>query len=189
MGTWTDKKIEKLKVLWAKGVSTAEIGKRLDFSKNDIVGKVHRLGLSNRNSPIKTSVSKVEKVKKITTKKVSEEVVKTSKAVKKNSSQLAQISQSKSVEKKKISKKNESQKLSEPAKQKKNPQQEGVLLIDLASDRCCWPIDDANSDNFCFCGKKVFKNKPYCLEHCAMAYTTSSSSNSRNLTEEAKETE
>ena len=63
MGTWTDKKIEKLKVLWAKGVSTAEIGKRLDFSKNAIVGKVHRLGLSNRNSPIKTSNTKIEKVK------------------------------------------------------------------------------------------------------------------------------
>ncbi len=189
MGTWTDKKIEKLKVLWAKGVSTAEIGKRLDFSKNAIVGKVHRLGLSNRNSPIKTSSPKIEKVKKTATKKVHEEEIKTIKSVKKSSVKTAQISQVKAVDKKKTSKKNESQKLPEPIKQKKIPQQEGVLLIDLASDRCCWPIDDVNSENFHFCGKKVFKNKPYCLEHCAMAYTTSSSSNSRNSAEEKKETE
>ena len=49
----------------------------------------------------------------------------------------------------------------------------GLSLLELTSDLCCWPIDDINSENFHFCGKKVFKNKPYCLEHCAIAYTTS----------------
>ena len=38
MSAWTDKKIEKLKKLWEKGLSTAEIGKKLDFSKNANVG-------------------------------------------------------------------------------------------------------------------------------------------------------
>ena len=110
MGTWTDKKIEKLKQLWEKGVPTAEIGKRLDFSKNAIVGKVHRLGLSNRNSPIKTSSNKVEKVKKNTSKKV-EEVVSTS--VKKAKVTPVKTPVSKVETKEKFEKtKNESQKTS-----------------------------------------------------------------------------
>ena len=50
---WTDEMVEQLKELWAQGVTTGEIGKRLGISKNSIVGKVHRLGLEGRPSPIK----------------------------------------------------------------------------------------------------------------------------------------
>ena len=50
---WTDEMVAELKKLWAQGVTTGEIGRRLNISKNSIVGKVHRLGLSGRPSPIK----------------------------------------------------------------------------------------------------------------------------------------
>ena len=50
--SWTDEKIEDLKKLWAKGLSTAEIGRELGVSKNAVVGKSHRLGLKPRPSPI-----------------------------------------------------------------------------------------------------------------------------------------
>ena len=50
---WTDKMVEDLKQMWKDGLTTGEIGKRLGVSKNSIVGKVHRLGLSGRPSPIK----------------------------------------------------------------------------------------------------------------------------------------
>ena len=185
MGTWTDKKIEKLKILWEKGIPTAEIGKRLDFSKNAIVGKVHRLGLSNRNSPIKTSSSSVEKTKSVATKKIQEEKTQHSKKTK---VYQEKIEKKESVIKTEIKlkpvQKNESQKNTEVVKSKKTSS-EGVSLIELTSDRCCWPVDDANSDEFHFCGKKVFKNKPYCLEHCAMAYTSPASKSA----EVKKETE
>ncbi len=52
---WTDEMVEKLREYWAQGVTTGEIGKRLGISKNSIVGKVHRLGLEGRPSPIKRS--------------------------------------------------------------------------------------------------------------------------------------
>ncbi len=190
MGTWTDKKIEKLKMLWEKGIPTAEIGKRLDFSKNAIVGKVHRLGLSNRNSPIKTTGPVLEKTKKTTVKKVQEE----KSSISKKTKVLPSKSTHKEVENKheikaKSSPKNESQKNIDNLKQSKKAVQEGVSLMELASDRCCWPIDDPNSGEFHFCGRKVFKNKPYCLEHCAMAYTTSSSKSAEVKRETDKEKE
>ncbi|MGC2854322.1 GcrA family cell cycle regulator [Novispirillum sp. DQ9] len=50
---WTDERIEELKSLWAEGLTTGEIGKRLGVSKNAVVGKAHRLGLKGRPSPIK----------------------------------------------------------------------------------------------------------------------------------------
>lgn len=50
---WNDERIEELKALWAEGLTTGEIGKRLGVSKNAVVGKAHRLGLQGRPSPIK----------------------------------------------------------------------------------------------------------------------------------------
>lgn len=50
---WTNEIIEKLRALWAEGLSTAEIGRRLNVSKNAVVGKAHRLNLPSRPSPIR----------------------------------------------------------------------------------------------------------------------------------------
>ncbi len=49
---WTEEKIERLRELWATGKSGSEIGKKLDLSKNSVVGKAHRLCLDSRPSPI-----------------------------------------------------------------------------------------------------------------------------------------
>ena len=49
---WTEQMVEDLKKMWDEGLTTGEIGKRLNVSKNSIVGKVHRLQLPARPSPI-----------------------------------------------------------------------------------------------------------------------------------------
>ena len=49
---WTPLKISALIALWNEGLSTSAIGNRLGVTKNAVVGKVHRLGLPKRNSPI-----------------------------------------------------------------------------------------------------------------------------------------
>ncbi|MCX7178011.1 MAG: hypothetical protein NTX56_04310 [Proteobacteria bacterium] len=49
---WTSDTIATLKALWSEGHSTAEIGRRLGCSKNAACGKVHRIGLPARPSPI-----------------------------------------------------------------------------------------------------------------------------------------
>ena len=50
---WTNEMIEGLRQMWKKGLTTSEIAKTLGVSKNSIVGKVHRLNLTARPSPIK----------------------------------------------------------------------------------------------------------------------------------------
>lgn len=56
---WTEERIADLVRLWNEGLTTGEIGKQLEVSKNAVVGKAHRLGLTGRPSPIKRT--KVEK--------------------------------------------------------------------------------------------------------------------------------
>ena len=63
---WTEDKIKKLKKMWQAGKPTAEIAKTLGMSKNSIIGKVHRLNLKVRPSPIKKEATKpTKKVTKI----------------------------------------------------------------------------------------------------------------------------
>ena len=49
---WTPTRISVLIALWEEGLSTSEIGNRLGVTKNAVIGKVHRLGLAKRVSPI-----------------------------------------------------------------------------------------------------------------------------------------
>lgn len=117
--TWTPEKIKMLKKLWSKGKSTVEIGRELGISKNAVVGKVHRLELNARPSPIKKEV-----------------------AVK-------------------------------PIKQKaKVPASGKMTLMDLKLNSCRWPIGEPKDADFHFCGKDTVTGKPYCPEHCKVAYTS-----------------
>lgn len=113
---WTEDKIKQLKKLWNKGRSTIEIAKELGISKNSVVGKVHRLELANRPSPIK---------RKTTVKK---------------------------------------QEVQKPKGK--------CTLLDLKLNTCHWPIGDPCDDNFHFCGEQTMTGKPYCAEHCKLAYTS-----------------
>ena len=46
--TWTPERIEALTRLWEEGITTAEIGRRIGVTKNAVIGKVHRIGLTPR---------------------------------------------------------------------------------------------------------------------------------------------
>ncbi|MCF6232830.1 MAG: GcrA cell cycle regulator [Rhodobacteraceae bacterium] len=47
--SWTDERVETLKKMWGEGQSASLIAKELGgVTRNAVIGKVHRLGLSNR---------------------------------------------------------------------------------------------------------------------------------------------
>ena len=50
---WTDERNDRLRELWATGLSCAKIAARLGgTTRNAVIGKAHRLGLESRQSPI-----------------------------------------------------------------------------------------------------------------------------------------
>lgn len=51
---WTDERVELLKKLWQDGLSASQIARQLGgVTRNAVIGKVHRLGLSGRAQPSK----------------------------------------------------------------------------------------------------------------------------------------
>ncbi|MGB1026659.1 MAG: GcrA family cell cycle regulator, partial [Rhodospirillaceae bacterium] len=46
-------------------------------------------------------------------------------------------------------------------------------VVDLGANSCRWPIGDPKEPGFHFCGKMAIPGKPYCGEHCAIAYVSS----------------
>lgn len=52
---WTDERIKRLKELWDKGLSASQIASDLGegVTRNAVIGKAHRMGLSSRPSPVK----------------------------------------------------------------------------------------------------------------------------------------
>lgn len=60
--TWTEDKQERLRELWTAGKSANEIAEILRISRNAVLGKVNRLGLESRASPITTHRDRFEQL-------------------------------------------------------------------------------------------------------------------------------
>lgn len=144
---WTNEMVEGLKKMWKQGLTTNEIAKNLGVSKNSIVGKVHRLNLTARPSPIKKKEEE------------SEEQI----AVVKETPQSQ-------VETKTVKKISPAPAEAKPAAEKTAGSSACLRLTELDNHSCRWPIGDPRDDNFCFCGKKVRGGQTYCEEHSAMAF-------------------
>src|ERR1700754_2085357 len=62
--SWTDERVELLKRLWSEGLSASQIAAELGgITRNAVIGKVHRLGLSGRAKPPSSSVPRPRKAR------------------------------------------------------------------------------------------------------------------------------
>tara|TARA_B100001123_G_C15244845_1_gene1000492 strand:- start:135 stop:614 length:480 start_codon:yes stop_codon:yes gene_type:complete len=147
---WDDNNVSRLKDLWDQGLPTAQIGKLLGFTKNAVVGKAHRIGLERRPSPIRRTAVKPDR------KKARSPVMPKLNFEKKISDNVVQPSVS----------------IFQPVV--KNP-----FTSDIKRG-CEWPEGHPDEIEFHFCGKERFEDKPYCLEHCAVAYVIPEKEESKN---------
>ena len=193
---WDNNTLKKLKTLVSKGLSASEIGKRLDVSKNAVIGKLNRLGWNakatettknkaaqkNKKDNSATIKSTAKKSVKNSAKKVATKSAPTKMAVKKSANKI--IAKKQSAEQSAKTKKSADIRL-KPTKpviktaSKKTKKdlalhelliQHALQLANLKPNQCRWPIGDPDSENFHFCGEPVFAGKPYCYEHCRQAY-------------------
>ncbi len=147
---WTEERVEMLKKLWAQGLSASQIAKELGgVTRNAVIGKVHRLGLSGRATPSSPP------------QRVSAVSARPRPALRPRRS--IDISAPKHV----------------PARLKVAaeamnavPQATGdfARVLNLTDHICRWPIGDPSEPGFQFCGKKSKSGSPYCEAHCEMAY-------------------
>lgn len=186
---WDNATLKKLKALMGKGLSTSEIGKRLGLSKNAVVGKLNRLGWNAKagatpKTAAKPAVKKTAtaSAKKAPAKAAPKKAVATKPAKAKPATKKPEVKAKEKTTTKAETKK--TVKASAPKEKAKTTKlsvsknlamhqriiQHSLEMANLKPNQCRWPIGDPDSENFHFCGKQVFTGKPYCYEHCRLAY-------------------
>ncbi len=188
--SWTDERVELLKKMWSEGQSASQIAKELGgVTRNAVIGKVHRLGLSNRASGggSTAEAKPAEAEKPAPRAETAKPAPKPEPA--KAAAPAVEAEKPAPVARKAII----------PAGQPLPPQPSAneispetlanvrevekkakrISLMELTERTCKWPIGDPATDDFWFCGLSVQAGKPYCEAHVSVAFQPMSSRRDR----------
>lgn len=154
--TWSDDRVEQLKKLWESGLSASQIAAELgNVTRNAIIGKVHRLGLSGRAKAPSTASLRPRKARPA-------QMVRVSRPLPRGNTALAQAF--------------EVEPEADPVVYDNVvPMSQRLSLLELNEATCHWPVGDpatihSEEPNFFFCGGHALTNLPYCAHHSRVAY-------------------
>ncbi len=151
---WTDDRVATLTKLWADGLSASQIAKQLGgVTRNAVIGKVHRLGLSGRAKPSNP------KRKTVTTAKSTKPQIKTTRAP--SAPRTPRIVAAAAPP------------APPPLDAKPMANGEFATILTITDHMCKWPIGDPGKSDFRFCGRKTDPEEPYCVPHSQVAYQPS----------------
>ncbi|AUH32475.1 GcrA family cell cycle regulator [Paracoccus tegillarcae] len=199
--SWTDERVETLKRMWGEGQSASAIAKELGgVTRNAVIGKVHRLGLSNRNEEAEAAPAKAAPP---TASPAPEAAKKPAKKAEPKPAPKAETAEKPKVEEEEPSTQPAFTPVARrpivPAGQPLPPQPSAneispealasvrevekkarkLSLMDLTERTCKWPIGDPATEKFWFCGLPSQQGKPYCEAHTGVAFQPMSSRRDR----------
>ena len=149
--TWTDERVELLKKLWTDGLSASQIAAELGgITRNAVIGKVHRLGLSGRAKSPSSAAPRPRKPRQTHMLRV--------RAAMRGNTALAPMPTTSTSSRNRSRSRTSSRSDS------------AARLLELNEDTCRWPIGDPASQEFFFCGGKPVTGLPYCAYHSRVAY-------------------
>ena len=139
---WTDERVELLKKLWQDGLSASQIAKQLGgVTRNAVIGKVHRLGLSGRATPSQPSRPAFK------------------------APRLPRPASSPSLAPRRIA-----PQIPDPQPVYYVEEPGSATVLTLGAHMCKWPIGDPATDEFTFGGRRAGDEGPYCVDHARVAY-------------------
>ncbi|MDM7932785.1 GcrA family cell cycle regulator [Tabrizicola sp.] len=185
--SWTDERVETLKRMWGEGQSASQIAKELGgVTRNAVIGKVHRLGLSNRvggkeeeeeatAAPAPVAAARPEPAPRPEPAAPRAEPPRPAAPAAAPVSNVTPLPVRKAII---------------PAGQPLPPQPslneispealasvrevekraKRLTLMELTERTCKWPIGDPATDDFWFCGLPSLPGKPYCEAHVGVAF-------------------
>ena len=190
--SWTDERVETLKRMWAEGQSASQIAKELGgVTRNAVIGKVHRLGLSNRvegdDQPAASAAPAAQpaaepvvatapaEVPRVAPEPEPEPEVEAAEAPEPQPAPQPVFAPRRPIV---------------PAGQPLPPQPSAneispetlasvrevekralkLSLMELTERTCKWPIGDPATEKFWFCGLPSTAGKPYCEAHVGVAF-------------------
>ena len=152
---WTEDRVEVLKKLWAEGHSASQIAKELGgVTRNAVIGKVHRLGLSGRATPSRP----VKRPPRLARPKP---------RIQPDGTVITPKPQRTAAEP--DLKPNEKVAMLAALPPKPLADGEAATILTLRDSMCKWPIGDPADPKFAFCGRKSTSG-PYCAEHAKVAF-------------------
>ncbi len=196
--SWTDERVETLKKMWGEGQSASQIAKELGgVTRNAVIGKVHRLGLSNRagsggnaasKAPAKekpaaaTAAAKpapkpAAKAKPAPVPAIKEEVELDENGIPISAARRAIIPAGQPLPPQPSANEISPEALAKVSEIEKSAKR--ISLMELTEKTCKWPVGDPATDDFWFCGLAVQQGKPYCEAHVGVAFQPMSSRRDR----------
>ncbi|WP_292030325.1 GcrA family cell cycle regulator [Brevundimonas sp. UBA2416] len=145
---WTEDRVGALKKLWLEGQSASQIAKQLGggVTRNAVIGKVHRLGLSGRAAPSQPARATFRPARP----------------------RPAQPTQAPSAPRRIEAV--QPRPAAAPSVPAPMPDLPGTATVmTLGAHMCKWPIGDPSSTEFSFCGRRASEGV-YCVEHARVAY-------------------
>jgi GcrA cell cycle regulator len=150
--TWSDDRVEQLKKLWESGLSASQIAAELgNVTRNAVIGKVHRLGLSGRAKSPASAAPRQRKPRP------AQHMMRVARPVTRGNTALAHAFEVE-IEPDPI------------ALDNVVPMGQRLSLLELNEATCHWPVGDPSSPDFFFCGGKALAGLPYCAHHSRVAY-------------------
>lgn len=179
--SWTDERIATLRDLWEQGLSASQIATKLgNITRNAVIGKVHRLGLSGRPSPVRSerpaaavAAAEPPAVETVVHKPVAEaprpvapaapRPVRIVSGAPSSDGHVTAAAPPPRIQPTRPA----------PAPTPRASEPEPMVRATLLSinDRMCkWPVGDPGDAGFHFCGRRAQTGMPYCQDHARIAY-------------------
>ncbi|MFZ9200132.1 MAG: GcrA family cell cycle regulator [Paracoccaceae bacterium] len=193
--SWTDERVETLKRMWAEGQSASQIAKELGgVTRNAVIGKVHRLGLSNRAGEGAAAAEDAEQPSlarnEAPSPKPAEPAAAKPAAAPKPAPERPAPQAAPAPASGATVTPLPIRKAIIPAGQPLPPQPSAneispealasvrevekrakkLTLMELTERTCKWPIGDPATEDFWFCGLPSVAGKPYCEAHVGVAF-------------------
>jgi GcrA cell cycle regulator len=152
--SWTDERVETLKKLWSEGLSASQIANRLgSVTRNAVIGKVHRLGLSGRATTVRTRSSNRPRSR-------GQQPRRPRPRFGPGAGPFSGLwrPQGGTTE------------YTPPVEELVIPLAERKSILTLQDGHCRWPIGDPQHADFHFCGKDKITGLPYCEFHARKAF-------------------
>ncbi|SEP63553.1 GcrA cell cycle regulator [Faunimonas pinastri] len=158
--SWTDERVETLKKLWQEGLSASQIAAELgSVTRNAVIGKVHRLGMSGRGQPVASAKRQRRAVspqqQQSVERKIAKPPVTIGNLALKPEIEVLPVTETQVVARSSVS---------------VVPISKRLTIEKLTERTCKWPIGDPSTEDFHFCGCSSIEGLPYCEYHAGVAY-------------------
>ena len=151
--TWTAERIELLKRCFDAGLSCGQTAREIGVTRNAVIGKMNRLGLSRPKNLVARQLEQRRAAKLARPK-----ITRIWRAQRPRPNVFAQDQRAMVPSPK------------SPAEDIPIYNGHGCTLLELSQKKCRWPVSNPGAEDFCFCGNEPLKGLPYCVGHARLAY-------------------